>query len=239
MKKSFIFKVPFAFLCLFFVATRSAAQITEETPHAGLTKKLRPHRRFQLGLNISNVIANAVGSRNDADFLAYQDPYQLNFWWQASKKPHQAFRLGVGWNFNSTKEVRLTTGIVRTKAELPLAGRFGYKWRAPLTDRFYFSYGIDAVANYWYSNAQTAVAGDLTDLIINELVVGGGGALGLRWQDKSGRIDIGTEALLYFTAGTEKRKLIDRKLGVLEDSKKDRTYVSNFLPQSLYLILRF
>ncbi len=236
MKRNFIFKIH----CMFLLsATLTHAQTREEVEKPSSKKeKINTRKVMEVGLNVSNTIANAVGSKGNTDILSYQDPYQLNVWWLNPKKK-QAIRLGMGWNFNSIKEVRLTTGLVRVKSEFPISARIGYEWREQIGGDFFYTYGVDAAVNYWYSRSQVAFAGELTDININQLLIGGGGSLGVRWQHKNGRIAIGTEALLYLTTGTEKRSVIDKKLGELENSTKNVTSISNFLPQSLYFIFRF
>ncbi|MFM2268228.1 MAG: hypothetical protein RL757_1669 [Bacteroidota bacterium] len=236
MKRNFIFKT----YCVFLLSATLAHAQTHETGEKPSSKKEKTENRplLELGLNVSNAIANAVGSKGNADFLSYQDPYQLNLW-RFNPKNNQAIRLGLGWNFNSSKEVRLTTGLVRVKSESPISARIGYEWRKQISGEFLYTYGVDAAVNYWYNSSQVAFASELTDININQLLIGGGGSLGVRWQHKNGRIAIGTEALLYVTTGSEKRKVVDKKLGVLENSSKNMTSLSNFLPQSLYFIFRF
>lgn len=225
MKKNYLF------LCLFFCSlTVTFAQSKKEKKEKERTVEKKNY--VELGVNVTTAIA--AGGFHFADNLITTDPYILHLKFVRQKF---AVRLGAGASILSEKKAELINSRISSGNTFDL--RAGLDYQVPIDNRWRLYYGFDVLLGFAKGQNDFSVAGDVTDLRVEEKSIGGGPILGLQYHINK-RISLQTEGTLYFKNIQRNKTLTYRSLPLSPEITKDNIWTMPIgVPRSLFVIIRF
>ena len=188
-------------------------------------------KRMEIGLNVSNVLANFFNS----DFpRAEQERHTLGLKYNA-KNLNSAWRLHLGGGVKNSETLDNFGG--RQIEESSLFLKLGYEWRKSILPQFALLYGIDLIANTTNekSSFRFGLNNDTAD-IKKIRQYGSGLFLGFRYEFAK-RFALTTESNLSVLYQTENSSVLDIN-GQLVKFHSDDFQISHTLPISLYLYIR-
>ncbi len=188
--------------------------------------------RFEIGLNITNVMANFFNSdfpRSDFD----QYSIGLKLFKQDGKS---AFRAHLGGSYADGLDSDLFGTFTRSNQNRSIRAKLGWEWHRPIIPRFLMIYGVDALAAWSINQGSTSsVTGDV---LTEQMQIDLGAALFLGFRYELGkRFSITTESALstiwtkrdrFVTENGQDRQIIDART----------LSISHTLPVSLYLYFK-
>lgn len=186
--------------------------------------------RVELGMNITQTLS---GFFNAGSQGLPTDPYLFSIKFPSARS---TFRLGANARVRNREEA--TNSGQRLIYDRELYLRAGLEWRRPLSKKFAFYYGLDAVLNYQQADVDFNTGGGTIELGSNSLGFGGGPLMGLMFH-LSPKVLLSTESSLYGVASSGKEKdQIDPNLPPTEQ-KVQQFELLPMIPNSLYVFFRF
>ncbi len=146
------------------------------------------HRRFEIGLNITNTIGSFVGSANSLT----NDPYLLSFRFGSAAR-----RVRMGLNFRVRDKTDPNFSGLLTEKETTVNLRTGYEWAYPMSRHLGMYWGLDAVLEYAKNDVTSfGFGGSLATLSSRLWGFGLGPVLGIAWRPHP-RVAFTTECSMY------------------------------------------
>lgn len=239
-------KTLMAMVCVAVSAIAAKAQettvITEPTVKV---KKLEHHVGVQVNELVRQVV-NLNGNNNSANNNPYLLTYNIN-----SIKTGWGLRLGVGCSF---KSFATDDGITKNESDLnDKSLRLGVEKAFKLSERWSTGVGVDLLysSNNDFTSVVTRSISDTVTTKTNSVVGNfGGGVMGWLRFNITSRIQVGTEASFYYTAGNNKQEISVTQRAqtgpfpttkVTTTSKIDNNTTNGVinLPVALFLSVRF
>lgn len=189
------------------------------------------YHRIEIGLNISNVLANFFNS----DFpRAEQERHSLALKYNL-KDLNKALRLHLGGGLSS-QEVGDVFGF-RIIEESSLYLKAGFEWRKNILPTFSLIYGTDLVYNSLTEESRLRFISDNNSVDVKKMrQYGSGGFIGFRFVFGK-RFALTTESHLSVLFQTEDTEVVDLNQQVAVFHQED-FQISHTLPLSLYLYIR-
>lgn len=215
--------------CLLFLGLLLMGQAPDRTRRSTNQKDKRWH---ELELNTVFLLQEVFGAREAGDL---QEAYLVGF---KTGKGNIGWRFGLGASFDLKQEKESLVDI-RDQTAYTLRARLGIEWRKQLLERWQLISGIDGVVVSNFKKDVTTSSFDRISTEDEELAIGGGPLVGLRfWLNE--KISLATETgfqafYVRKVASVDSQNLpdFDSKLVTFE-------YPFRFSPPvNLYLIIRF
>lgn len=181
-----------------------------------------PASNLEIGLNISNVLANFFNS----DFpRAELEKHSLALKYGNVRT---AWRLHLGIN-RTQESAQFGFG---NNTSFSVYSKFGREWRYDITPAFQLIYGVDAIINY---SSEVSAGETLLKITSYNSQVGGGAFLGFRYHllDK---LILTTESLFSVLHNMTNTKVVSA--GNTDTFKDVGTLIQHSLPVSLYLYIK-
>lgn len=186
----------------------------------------------ELGINVTTFINEFVSlNNNDADLGDYMVTYKYHF-------GQTALRFGLGGRLTQLNEDNVG-GATRKTNNSQFDIRVGYEWKKPITKKWAFYTGIDAIAS---SDRDVSIANSSVDEVTSTQSTtsfGGGPILGIQFFINS-HISLGTEGSFYYRYSIISEKSeFSLNPEFDEDFSDNKSEASFGLPTALFFILRF
>lgn len=200
--------------------------------NAQTSQKDQPGKQkfHELGINVTTFINEFVSlNNNDADLGNYMVTYKYHI-------GKNAFRFGLGGRFSQLDEP--VGGGNRVTKENKFDLRAGYEWNKPISKRWSFYYGLDAIAGNNQS-VTVAVNSDEVTTTDKSTYFGGGGLIGVQFFINS-HISIATESSLYYQHEMTITKA-DFRLDPSSNFEETKTndFADFGVPTALFFVIRF
>lgn len=197
---------------------------------AGADSLIRPARRVEVGLNITNTLTNVFSSSTNG---ITNDPYLLSL--KFGQFDRRRWRMGLNFRVR-TKEDSDISGTNIEEKETQANFRLGHEWVYPVSRRFAFYWGVDAVFDVDLSLIRNTFGFGSAELRSERWGYGGGPLLGVQWRVHP-RVALTTESSIYaiYHSGFE-------EINAPPDVRRDP--VSDFewrplIPSSLFVHIAF
>lgn len=191
------------------------------------TEKLKFH---EFGINVTTFINELVSlNNNEADLGNYMITYKYHM-------GHNALRFGIGGQFQKLDEP--VGGGNRVSKNNKFDLRLGYEWNKPISKKWSFYFGLDAIGGN--ANSETkAINNDEITTTDQTYYYGGGGMIGIQFFINS-NISLSTEGSIYYQHETIKNKAdfqFNPVFNTDTTSTKDSAVFG--LPTALFFVIRF
>ena len=179
----------------------------------------------ELGINVTNLLANVFSLSNDNISTPYTFLYRRNF------NKNVGMRFGLGSNYRNDKEI--LSGVDVFVKSYTFSSRVGLERILQVAPKVDFVLGAECIFG------RTSEKSDAQGLILHKTISQSGGGPVIRIQFHiNERVTLMTEALFYFVSETAKREEFDPITGIATY----KTYSKQFSltePQALFISFKF
>ena len=196
----------------------------------GETESTQKQKFHEFGINVTTFINEFISlNNNEADLGDYMVTYKYHM-------GKNALRFGIGGKFRKLDEP--VGGGNRISKENKIDLRAGYEWNKPITKKWSFYYGFDAIGGT-FNSVTKAINNDEITTTDQNYYFGGGGVIGVQFFINS-HISLSTEGSIYYQHETITTKA---EFASNPGSNTDETSINDVadfgLPTALFFVIRF